>query len=177
LWCRPLVFWLDLLVRRTFLGRPIEEPCPYLWLKEIKRRGSSAAPARRAGAAAAVGFAGIAAYQVALALGAPFGTAAWGGAHPGTLPPRFRVASGVGAALWGFAALIILQRVGLSSVLPFGRTFVRRATWVLVVLSCMSAVANFASQSAAERFILAPVAIALAVLCFIVARRTTVDLP
>jgi hypothetical protein len=40
----------------------------------------------------------------------------------------------------------------------------------------MSAVANFASQSAAERFILAPVAIALAVLCFIVARRTTADL-
>jgi hypothetical protein len=138
--------------------------------------GSGGVPSRRAGAAAAVGFAGIAAYQVALALGAPFGSAAWGGAHPGTLPPGLRVASGVGAALWGFAALIILQRVGLSSVLPFGRMFVRRATWVLVVLSCMSAVANFASQSAAERFILAPVVIALAVLCFIVARRTAADL-
>jgi hypothetical protein len=106
--------------------------------------GSGGVPSRRAGAAAAVGFAGIAAYQVALALGAPFGSAAWGGAHPGTLPPGLRVASDVGAALRGFAALIILQRVGLSSVLPFGRMFVRRATWVLVVLSCMSAVANFA---------------------------------
>lgn len=145
--------------------------------KAVPQRGvaSSAAPARRAGVAAAVGFAGIAAYQVALALGAPFGGAAWGGTHPGTLPSGLRVASAVGAVLWGLAALTILQRVGLSSVLPFGRTFVRRATWVLIVLSFMSAVANFASQSAAERFILAPVAIALAVLCFIVARGPSAD--
>jgi hypothetical protein len=133
--------------------------------------GPSTARGRSAGVAAAFGFAGIAAYQVALALGAPFGGAAWGGTHPGTLPPGLRVASVVGAVLWGLAALIVLQRVGMSSVLPFGRAFVRRATWVLVVLSFMSGVANFASRSAAERFILAPIAIALAILCFIVARR------
>jgi hypothetical protein len=134
--------------------------------------GSRAALARTAASAAAVGFAGIAAYQLALAMGAPFGAAAWGGTHPGTLPPGLRVASAFGAVLWGFAALIVLQRVGLSSVLPFGHKVVHRATWVLVVLSFMSAVANFASQSAVEQFILAPVALTLAVLCFIVARRT-----
>ena len=142
----------------------------------VPQRGvaSSAVPAKR-GVAAAVGFAGIAVYQVALALGVPFGSTAWGGTHPGTLPPGLRVASAVGAVLWGLAALIILQRVGLSSFVPFGRTFVRRATWTLVVLSFMSAVANLASQSAARRFILAPVAMALAVLCFIVARRPSAD--
>ena len=120
----------------------------------VPQRGvaSSAVPAKRVGVAAAVGFAGIAVYQVALALGVPFGSTAWGGTHPGTLPPGLRVASAVGAVLWGLAALIILQRVGLSSFVPFGRTFVRRATWTLVVLSFMSAVANLASQSAAERF-------------------------
>jgi hypothetical protein len=135
----------------------------------------SAAPARGAGVAAAVGFAVIAVYEVALAFGAPFGGAAWGGNHPGTLPAGLRVASAVGAVLWGLAALIILQRAGLSSILPFGRTFVRRATWVLVVLSFMSAIANFASQSAAERLILAPVAIVLAVSCLMVARRPSAD--
>jgi hypothetical protein len=140
--------------------------------KAVPQRAASGAgaPARKAGGAAAVGFAGIAAYEVALAMGAPFGSAAWGGTHPGTLPAGLRVASTVGAVLWGLAALIILQRVQLWSVLPFGRTFVRRATWGLVVLSFMSAVANFASQSAAERFILGPIAIVLTVLCFIVAR-------
>ena len=115
----------------------------------------------------------IAAYQLALALGAPFGGAAWGGTHPGTLPPGF--ASAVGALLWGPRGSDVLQRVELSSILPFARTFVRRATWVLVVLSFMSAVANFASQSAAERFILAPVALALGVLRLIVARRPSAD--
>jgi hypothetical protein len=145
--------------------------------KAVPQRGLSpkAAPARKAGVAAAVGFAGIAAYQVALAAGAPFGGAAWGGTHSGTLPIGLRVASGVGAVLWGLAALISLRRVGLWSVLPFGRKFVRRATWVLVLLSSMSAIANFASQSAAERFVLAPIAAALAVLCFIVARGPSAD--
>lgn len=133
------------------------------------------APARRAGVAAAVGFAGIAAYQGALALGVPFGDAAWGGTHQGTLPPGLRIASAIGAVLWGLAALIVLQRAGLSSVLPLSRTFVRRATWVLVGLSFLSAVANFASQSEGERFIFAPVAVALGFLCFIVARRPSAD--
>ena len=139
--------------------------------KAVRQSVAPGVPAIRTGVAAAVGFAGIAAYQVALALGAPFGRAAWGGTHHGTLPPGLRVASAVGAVLWGLAAMISLQRVGRSSVLPVGPTFIRRATWGLVVLSFISAVANFASQSAVERFILAPVAIALAVLCFIVARR------
>jgi len=136
-----------------------------------KSLAPKAAPARGAALTASVGFAGIAVYQAALALGAPFGSAAWGGTHSGTLPPGLRVASAVGAVLWGLAALIILQRPGLSSILPFGRTFVRRATWVLVVLSFMSAVANFASQSVAERFILAPAALVLGLLSVIVARR------
>ena len=129
------------------------------------------APAKRAGVAAAAGFVCIAAYQVVLALGAPFGEAAWGGTQQGTLPAGLRVASAIGAVLWVFAALIVLQRVGVWSVLPFGRTFVRRATWVLVVLSFLSAIANLASQSSVERFLLAPIAIALGFLCFIVARR------
>lgn len=36
--------------------------------------------------AAAVGFLVIAAFQIALALGAPLGVAAWGGTHPGPPP-------------------------------------------------------------------------------------------
>ena len=39
----------------------------------------------------------IVVFQAALALGAPLGYAAWGGAHPGALPPRLRTASAVTA--------------------------------------------------------------------------------
>ncbi|HET9880007.1 MAG TPA: hypothetical protein VFQ81_11990 [Candidatus Limnocylindria bacterium] len=37
----------------------------------------------------------IAMFQLALAAGAPLGAMAWGGGHPGVLPPRLRVASAV----------------------------------------------------------------------------------
>ncbi|MCI0679398.1 MAG: hypothetical protein L0Z63_10210 [Actinobacteria bacterium] len=32
-------------------------------------------------------------FQLALAAGAPWGVAAWGGRHPGVLPTRLRIAS------------------------------------------------------------------------------------
>ncbi len=50
--------------------------------------------------------AGVSAFQVALASGAPWGAAAWGGAHSGVLPDRLRLASGVSAlAFVGVAAI------------------------------------------------------------------------
>lgn len=37
----------------------------------------------------------VAGFQLALAFGAPWGAAAWGGRHPGVLPTRYLVASGI----------------------------------------------------------------------------------
>ena len=126
-------------------------------------------PARAAAVAAAVGFFGIAAFQVALALGAPFGRAAWGGTHEQQLPTGLRIASAIAVGVWAFAALVVLERVGFQ-VLPLSPGFVRWATWTLVGVSILAALMNFASPSGWERFIWGPVALILAGLCLVVAR-------
>ena len=58
----------------------------------------------RAAAAAAVGFIAIAGFEIALALGAPLGRAAWGGAHV-YLTEGLRIASVFSAVFWVLAAL------------------------------------------------------------------------
>ncbi len=66
---------------------------------------------RLAGVVAVTGLTAISAYQIALAVGAPLGGAAWGGSHTGRLPADLRVASAVSFALWVAAAVTIAARV------------------------------------------------------------------
>ena len=118
---------------------------------------------RVVGVVATVGFVGIAAFQAAIAAGAPLGRAAWGGTHV-RLPQRLRVASAVAAAFWIVAALVVLARAGFdTSPVPFSAS--RWATWILVVLLPIGAVMNAASRSPWERFLWAPIALVLGVLC------------
>ena len=120
--------------------------------------------------AAAVGFLVIAAFQLALALGAPLGRAAWGGAYEGQLPIGLRIASGVAVAVWVFAALIVVGRAGFRVVLlPYG--VLRWGTWVLVGLLFVGALMNIASSSGWERFGWGPFSLILGVLCLFVALR------
>ena len=128
---------------------------------------TSLQPWRVAAVAAAIGFLAIAAFQVALALEAPLGRAAWGGSHV-RLPMRLRLASAFAVALWILAALVVLRRAGFD-VSPFPSAFVRWGTWVLVGLLPLGAVMNFASSSRWERFLWGPVALILAGLCLVVA--------
>ncbi len=125
-------------------------------------------PARAATVAAAVGLLTIAAFQLALALGAPLGRAAWGGTHA-QLPPGLRVASAFAFGVWALAALIVLGRAGFHvSALP--AAILRWGTWILVGVLALGAVLNFASPSSWERFFWGPVALILAGLCLLVAR-------
>jgi len=66
---------------------------------------------QRAALLAAIEFTVIAVFQLSIALGAPLGRAAWGGAHV-RLPPNLRVASAVAAVIWMVAALLVLDRAG-----------------------------------------------------------------
>jgi hypothetical protein len=125
---------------------------------------------RIAAIAAAIGFLVIAAFQVALALGAPLGSAAWGGAYDEQLPMGLRIASGVAVCVWVLAALILLGRAGFRVVpLPYG--VLQWGTWVLVVLLFVGALMNFASSSGWERFGWGPFSLILGVLCLFVALR------
>jgi hypothetical protein len=128
--------------------------------------GSEAA--RYAALAAAVGFLVVAGFQAALALGAPWGRAAWGGTHEGRLPQRLRIASGFAALFWIAAAFVVLVRAGYEiSLVPFA--VARWGTWALFGLSALGAVMNLASRSKLERVIWSPISAVLALLCLVVA--------
>ncbi len=116
---------------------------------------------------AAAGFLFIGAFQVALALGAPLGRAAWGGANR-VIPPRLRRASAVAAVVWLLAAGLILARAGVID-LPVPTIVLVIGAWALVVLSGLGALVNLASSSPWERFGWAPYAATLAVLSIVVA--------
>ena len=125
---------------------------------------------RIAAVAAAIGFACIAMFQAALAAGVPWGEAAWGGAHA-HLSAAQRSGSAVAVFVWAAAALIVLGRAGFWRADSRARLF-RWGTWILAAVSAVGALLNFASQSRWENFIWGPTALALAVLCAIVARTT-----
>ncbi|MGH2663431.1 MAG: hypothetical protein ACRDH8_11635 [Actinomycetota bacterium] len=122
--------------------------------------------ARLAGGVAAAGFVLVAGFQAALALGAPWGRAAWGGAHR-RLPGGLRIASAVAVILWLAAALVVLARAGYRSPIPSGVG--RWATWVLFGLLVVGTLMNLVSRSKLERLIQTPTAAGLAILCLLVA--------
>ncbi|MCA1734876.1 MAG: hypothetical protein LC739_01815 [Actinobacteria bacterium] len=62
-----------------------------------------------AGGAAAL-IAVVALFQIMLALGVPWGAAAWGGRNAGVLPTKLRIASAASALLLGGIAWLVLAR-------------------------------------------------------------------
>lgn len=117
---------------------------------------------------AVAAFAVLFAFQVGLAAGAPWGSAAWGGRNPGVLPRQLRIASAVSALVYVAAAVIVLDRVGRPLLdMPDSLSF--WGTWALVVLLAVGAVMNAASSSRYERFGWAPFAAVTGVLVLIVA--------
>jgi hypothetical protein len=106
-------------------------------------------------------------FQIALALGAPLGKAAWGGKHEGILPVGLRIASGAaGLLVYPLIALFILASTDLIAVdwLPTGKT----GMWILTAFFTLGALANFASRSKSER-IWGPVSLVIAIGCAIIA--------
>jgi hypothetical protein len=122
---------------------------------------------RLAGGVVAAGFVLVASFQAALALGAPWGRAAWGGAHR-RLPGGLRIASAVAVVLWLVAALVVLARAGYGWS-PIPLSVARWGTWLLFGLLVVGTLMNLASRSRPERLIQTPVAAVLAILCLVVA--------
>ncbi|WKZ36702.1 MAG: hypothetical protein QY332_02010 [Anaerolineales bacterium] len=128
---------------------------------------------------AAIGFAviasGAAAFQVALAAGAPWGAYAMGGAYPGTFPPALRVAALFQAVLLVGFALVALSRADL--ILPAWAQASRWMMWVIVAFSTLSLILNLITPSAGERAIWAPVAFLMLSCSLIVALSNTLPNP
>lgn len=99
-------------------------------------------------------------FQIALALGAPFGYLAWGGGDPGRLPPLRRASSLLAAGLVAVFAVAFGQALELWVV--FGTD---RLPWVFgagAVVFALSTLGNALSSSRAERWHGVPVAATLA---------------
>lgn len=119
---------------------------------------------------AAAALAVIALFQLALALGAPWGGVAWGGTHPGTLPVGLRIASGIaGAVVYPMLILVVLEAGGriVVSWLPDDTTLL---LWVLAGFFLLGTVMNLVSRSKPER-IWGPVSLVVAVCCALLAAQ------
>ena len=117
--------------------------------------------------AASVILAGVGVFQALLAAGAPLGRFAWGGRHR-VLPIGFRIASAVAIPLYATMIVVMLDRAGITSVLP-GENTARIGAWLLVLYFALGVLMNLASRSRPERTVMTPIVLTLAVLAAILA--------
>jgi hypothetical protein len=118
-----------------------------------------------ASVAAAVLIAGVAAFQVALALGVPLGAAVLGGKAPtrdGVLTGPFRVLAVVQAIVLLLLAAVLLARTGVVTIPGLGRDTLAWMTWVIVVFLLLNTVANSSAPHPVERWGMGSVTLVLA---------------
>ena len=111
--------------------------------------------------------AGVIAFEIALAAGAPWGAYAMGGGSPGQFPPALRVGALVQAALLIGMAAVVLARAGL--VLPGWSPASHWLIWFVVAFAALSLMLNLITPSAGERAIWAPMAALLLISSALVA--------
>jgi hypothetical protein len=115
----------------------------------------------------AVVTAGVVAFQVALALGAPWGAYAMGGARPGRFSAPMRAGALGQALILALLAVAVLADAGL--VLPTLSESFPWLIWLAVVFSAVSVVLNAISRSAGERRLWLPVALVMLMASLVVA--------
>lgn len=122
---------------------------------QARRRTSGTPRLSRARRVITTGLAGMAAFQLAIAAGAPVGRASYGGAHPGVLPSRLRAVSAGSALVYS----------GLAATVASRRTPVRVRRRVLTGVAALMGVGvvmNGVSPSWPERAIWTPTTAVLA---------------
>ncbi len=124
-------------------------------------------PASTAGKAAGVLLLVVVTFQVALAAGAPFGRAAFGGANPGVLPDTLRLTSAT-------AGVVYLMLAGVAGTPWTGATLRRRSLYGAAALMGVGTVLNAASPSHLERLLWTPVTAALVVALWLAARHHSI---
>lgn len=109
---------------------------------------------------------GVAAFQISLVAGAPWGEYAMGGQHPGELPGALKITSGVSAIfMLAQAGHFIAQAGILPHLLPEQWNTV--ANWFWVAFTAIGLVLNSITRSKKERNLWVPV-LAVSLVCTIV---------
>jgi hypothetical protein len=118
-------------------------------------------------------------FQFCLAVGVPWGRAAWGG-QTTTLPSHLRIASGIAVFVWIFVLSVVLQKISkvfdgaamardvmgtlrIRRCQSYSPDFVSCTMWVLTILMFLVTVENFASRSPVERYTWGPFCVVLAI--------------
>jgi hypothetical protein len=100
-------------------------------------------------AVAAIGV--IILFQAGLAMGAPWGSAAWGGTHAGTLPSRFRLASTFSIViLMGLAWVVAVRDGAIAS--SFSADVIQTLAWIVAGYFILGTIMNAISRSKLERW-------------------------
>ncbi|MFB6610317.1 hypothetical protein ACFCVO_08360 [Agromyces sp. NPDC056379] len=108
----------------------------------------------------------LALFQLALALGAPFGHFAWGGQHR-VLPARLRIGSAAAIVIYAVIAALALDRAGAIDVVSDVVSTV--GMWVVFGYFVLGIATNAISRSKPERYTMTPVVTVLAVLSLLIA--------
>ncbi len=95
-------------------------------------------------------------FQIALALGAPWGAYAMGGRFPGRFPPSLRLLALVQAVVLGLLGLVVASAAGLAGLRLSAE--LQWLMWLVVALAALSLAMNAASRSPGERRLWVPVA-------------------
>ncbi|SRR5690606_30602689 len=125
-----------------------------------------------ASVAATVLMAGVAAFQVALALGVPLGGAVFGGKAPtrdGVLTPPFRVLASAQAIILLLLGWILLARAGVMTISVLASAALVMANWVIVVFLMLNTIANFLAPHPIERWVMGSITLVLSSLALFIA--------
>jgi hypothetical protein len=109
----------------------------------------------------------VAAFQVALVAGAPWGHLTQGGRHAGPLPASGRAVAAVSIAILLGFAVVVAARAGFT--LPAWQPTTRYLVWAVVAYGVLGTFANAVTPSAAERRLWLPIAVAMLVTSLAVA--------
>jgi hypothetical protein len=114
----------------------------------------------------------VVAFQIALALGARWGVAAYGGRFvdgEGRLPTRYRVSSAIAALILSGAALLVLVAGSAIGRGPVPEGVLTVTMWAMVVLFALNTAANLSGKHPVERFGAGALTAVLTVLCLLIA--------
>jgi hypothetical protein len=113
----------------------------------------------------AVIFAGLTgvviAFQLAVALGAPWGVFTQGGQALGALSPAGRLVALASAVILALFAIAVLARVGIGPLAAARERLVSVVAWIAVGYSGLAILLNGASRSSQERMVWVPVSVVL----------------
>lgn len=125
-------------------------------------------PEIKVGVAAACLLGVVVLFQLALAAGAPWGPAAYGGRDAqddGRLPTRYRIASAGTAVILTGALWWVLAACAVISPTPLSENLLGVGVWILAGLFALNTVGNLAGRHPVERWGAGGITAVLTTLC------------